>query len=107
MAAELAILEFIKLAPRFIFALGISAGALLFARDHILKRISLAEFVQKYRFGLGLILILSAPLVVDTALPVFGSIKTGGAKRRFHRDVIKRLHHLTEDEADSALLRYE
>jgi hypothetical protein len=49
MVAELAktLLEFIKLAPRFVFALGIAAGALLVANDHFLKRIGLTEFVQK------------------------------------------------------------
>jgi hypothetical protein len=107
MVAELAktILEFIKLAPRFIVALGIAAGALLFASDHLLKRIGLTELVQKYRFALGLTLVLSAALlIVDTALSVLGSINGWWGKRRFHRDVIKRLHHLTEDEKQ--ILRY-
>ena len=88
MVAELAktILEFIKLVPRFIIALGIAAGTLLFAGDQLLKRIGLTEFVQKYRFALGLTLVLSAALlIVYTALSVLGSIKGWWGKKRFHR----------------------
>ena len=107
MVAELAktLLEFLKLAPRFIFALGIAAGTMLFVSDHFLKRIGLTEFVQKYRFALGLILVLSAALLaVSSVLWVLGTIKGWWHTRRFHKNVIKRLNTLTEDEKQ--ILRY-
>lgn len=107
MVAELAktLLEFTKLAPRFIFALGIAAGTLLFVSDKFLKRIGLTEFVQKYRFALGLVLIVSAALlIVYTALSVIGAIQRRWRKRGYHKHIVKRLQRLTEDEKQ--ILRY-
>lgn len=107
MVVELAktLLEFVKLAPRFLVALGLAAGMLLFANDQLLKRLGLTELVQKYRFALGLTLVISAALLgVYIVLFVLGSIKGWWRKRQFHSAVIKRLHNLTEDEKQ--ILRY-
>jgi hypothetical protein len=107
MVNELAktLLEILKLGPRFIVAFGIAAGVLLFASDSLLKRLGLAEFVQKYRFGLGLTLVISAALLVVYIALFF----VGLGKNRWHRGkakegAIKRLHDLTEEEKQ--ILRY-
>jgi hypothetical protein len=103
-AAKL-IIEVLKLAPRFIVALGIAAGLLLFATDAFLKRIGLSESIQKYRFVLGLTLVISAALlVVYILLFVLGIIKRWWRKRNWEVRVIKRLQNLTEDEKQ--ILRY-
>jgi hypothetical protein len=99
------LLEFLKLAPRFLVAAGLASGFLLFASDQFLKRIGLTEFVQKYRFALGLTLVISTALIcVYVALSLLGSIRKSWRQRRFHKRIITRLHNLTEDEKQ--ILRY-
>ena len=107
MVAEVAktILEILKLAPRFIVALGLAAGALLFANDQLIKRLGLSELVQKYRFALGLTLVLSVSLIcVLIVLFFLNAIKRWWRKRRGEKHIIRRLHNLTEDEKQ--ILRY-
>lgn len=106
MVAELAktLLEFLKL-PQFIVAGGIAAAILLFASDQFIRRLGLTELVQRYRFVLGLTLVLSVAIVaVYGGQSVFRMIKGWWRTRRFHIRVIKRLHNLTEDEKQ--ILRY-
>ena len=73
MVAELArtLLEFLRLAPRFLVALGMAAVMLLFANDQLLKRLGLTELVQKYRFAIGLTLVISTALL-GVYLVLFG-----------------------------------
>lgn len=107
MVAELAktLGELLKLAPRFLVALGVAAAVLLFASDQLLKRIGLSELVQKYRFALGLTLVMSTALIaVYVGLFVLKSIKRWWYRRRSHRYIVQRLSHLTEDEKQ--ILRY-
>ena len=42
-----ALLDVLKLAPRFLAATGFVAGLLLFSNDQILKRLGVTGFVQK------------------------------------------------------------
>ncbi|MGD0200137.1 MAG: superinfection exclusion B family protein [Bryobacteraceae bacterium] len=107
MLSEMAktLLEFLKLAPRFLTALGFAAGLLLFSNEHFLNRIGLAEFVQKYRFVLGLTLVISvALLAVHVTLFVLRGVRRWWTRRGIDRRVIARLHNLTEDEKQ--ILRY-
>lgn len=100
-----AFLEFLKLAPRFLVALGFAAGLLLFSSGQLLKRLGLSEFVQKWRFALGLTLVVSvALLAAHIGAYLLGSVKRGWRKRKFDRHVLERLHRLTEDEKQ--ILRY-
>jgi hypothetical protein len=98
-------LEFMKLAPRFLVALGLAAGMMLFANDQLLKRLGLSDLVVKYRSVLGLTLVLSVALVVTSiARFLLGSIKNWWRQRRFQKQMIERLQDLTEDEKQ--ILRY-
>ena len=98
-------LEFLKLAPRFLAALGFAAGLLLFSNDQLLKRLGLTEFVQKWRFALGLTLVVSlALLAAHVGVYLLELVKRGWRKRQFDKYVIERLHRLTEDEKQ--ILRY-
>src|SRR6266567_2906521 len=99
MVSEIAmtLLEFFKLAPRFLAALGFAAGLLLFSNDQLLKRLGLTEFVQKWRFALGLTFVVSvALLAAHIGVYLLGSVKRGWRRRQFDKHVIERLHRLTE-----------
>lgn len=100
-----ALLELLKLAPRFIVALGGASAILLFANDQFLKRLGVFEMVQKYRFALGLTLVLSiAILGVNIASFLLGSLKHSWRKKKTFQEGIERLNSLTEDEKQ--ILRY-
>jgi len=107
MIAELAktILEILKLAPRLIVALGAASAILLFSNDQLLRRLGVFEMVQKYRFALGIALVLSvAVLGVNIGLFIVGRLRLGWQKKRIHQQGIERLNNLTEDEKQ--ILRY-
>jgi hypothetical protein len=92
-------LEFMKLAPRLLVALALAAGVMLFASDQ------LSDFVLKYRSVLGVTLVVSVALVVTyIAVSLLGSIKNRWHQRRFRKQLIERLHDLTENEKQ--ILRY-
>src|SRR5437763_294069 len=99
------LLEFLKLAPRYLVALGAAAAFLLFSSEQMLKRLGLTEFTQKNRAILGIILVGSVALFgVWIAAAIIKALRRGWYKRKFHREMIQRLHSLTEDEKQ--ILRY-
>ena len=92
-------LEFLKLAPRYLIALGIMAAFLLFTDEKLLKFIGIFEFAQNNRPMLGLSLVVTVALfVVSVSADVLSFAKGWLGKRQFHRRVTDRLHRLTEDE---------
>jgi hypothetical protein len=107
MFADLAkvILEFLKLAPRYLIALGIAATVLLFGSEDFLKKIGVFDFVQNYRPWLGLTLVATASLfAVSVGSDVLGSIRKWKRKRVVLNRIAQRLDRLTEDEKQ--ILRY-
>lgn len=107
MVAELAktLLEVMKLAPRFIVALGSASAVLLVLSASSLRRLGLSDVVQKYRFALGLTLVLSVVLIVIYVCLFFiRSIQRHWYRKKGHQKTIKRLNDLTEDEKQ--ILRY-
>lgn len=98
-------LEFLKLAPRYLMALGVMAAILLFAPESFLKFIGIFEVAQNNRPMLGLSLVVTVALfvvsIVDDGIAHFK--KWWGMKRRYRR-IEERLQCLTEDEKQ--ILRY-
>lgn len=94
-----AFLEFLKLAPRYLIALGIMAAFLLFADEEYLKRIGVLEFAQEKRSILGLTLVVTVSLfIVSIVADILSFVKGKWRKWISWRHIIDRLHCLTEDE---------
>jgi hypothetical protein len=92
-------LEFLKLAPRYLIALGVMAAILLFASEEFLTLIGVREFAQNNRSMLGLTLVVTSSLfAVSIASDGITLIKGWWRKRGFYRRVTDRLNCLTEDE---------
>jgi hypothetical protein len=101
MVSELSksLLEALKLAPRYLVALGIVAAFLLFGSDTWIKSFGLSEFVQKYRPWLSLIFIGSSVLfAVDRCIAVFAWASGHSAHSKVKKAIIERLNNLTEEE---------
>jgi hypothetical protein len=98
-------LEFLKLAPRYLIALGVMAAFLLFIDERLLKFIGVLEFAQSYRPVLGLTLIVTGALfLVSIAADGWALAKGWWRRRGFYRRIADRLNSLTEDEKQ--ILRY-
>ena len=93
------LLEILKLAPRYLIALGVMAAALLFADEEFLKFIGVFEFAQNNRSLLGLSLVVTVSLfAVSIGADALALIKGWWQKRKLYRRITERLHRLTEDE---------
>lgn len=100
-----ALIEFLRLAPRYLIAVGIFAGFLLFASDSLLQRLGLIAFTQQNRPYLGLALVGTIALfVVSLAADLIGLVRTWRRRRRARANITARLGHLTEGEKQ--ILRY-
>ena len=94
-----AIVEIVKLAPRYLVTLGIAAALLLFGREDILKSLGVYDFTQNYRQWLGLTLVITGALfVVDRAVPIIKWIRNRVLDRKIRKCILKSCNSLTEDE---------
>lgn len=92
-------LEFLKLAPRYLIALGVMAAFLLFADEKFLKFIGVLGFGQDNRPMLGLTLVVTVALfVVSVVGDGITLVKQWWFKRRRYLRIAERLQCLTEDE---------
>jgi len=101
MTAEIlkALLELLKLTPRYLVAFGAAAAFLLFSSADLLKKFGVLKFAEDYRPWLGLTLIVSAILfVVSIAIDVYGWIQRKRQGTQFREHGAKRLNSLTEEE---------
>lgn len=101
MIAEISksLLEALKLAPRYLVALGAAAAFLLFSSVDLLKKLGVLKFTEDYRMWLGLTLILSSSLfIVSFAIDIFGWFQRKRRAARFRKHATKRLNSLTEEE---------
>lgn len=98
-------LEFLKLAPRYLIALGVMAAFLLFANEEFLKFIGVFELAQNNRPMLGLTLVVTVGLFVVSVIgDGIALVKQWWFRRRRYRRIEERLQCLTEDEKQ--ILRY-
>lgn len=101
MIAELmkALLDFLKLAPRYLVPILIADSLLLFTGEQFLKTLGMFEFAQNYRPILGLIFILVVSILIVYPLQWAGSmISAEFRQRKLDRRIPERLNRLTEDE---------
>ncbi len=97
--------QFLKLAPRYLVALGVVAGALLFLNRSTLEQLSVANIADANREVLGLTLVVTTSLFVTS---LCGDLIGVGVRlirsRRNLKKIEHRLNNLTEDEKQ--ILRY-
>lgn len=107
MIAELAkfAIEILKLAPRYLIAVAVMAGALLFLPSTWLDRFGLDGFATANRQWLGLTFLASATLWAVAVVVAFWKwIQRKLVQRRVRQHVIRKLNSLTEGEKQ--ILRY-
>lgn len=93
------LLEFLKLAPRYLIAFAVFAAFLLFSPDSLLKQLGVFDFTQNNRSWLGITLIASTALFgVSTICDTLNWIKRWWRRRKEFQRITQRLHRLTEDE---------
>jgi len=98
-------LELLKLAPRYLAALAVACGVLLFAGDEALDLLGLREFTENNRHWIGLAFLASAAIaLVDGAKEVVGWVTNRFTSAKLAKIRLKRLNSLTEEEKQ--ILRY-
>ncbi|WP_165720494.1 superinfection exclusion B family protein [Bordetella trematum] len=98
-------IEFLKLAPRYLIAVAIVSGVLLFLPDTWLQRIGLNTFATANRQWLGLTFLVSAVLWGVSAIATCWDWVAGKFfRRRVRKHIAQKLCSLTEDEKQ--ILRY-
>jgi hypothetical protein len=91
--------EFLKLAPRYLVALGIAAAVLLFSPESILKNLALYDLTQKYRHWISFVFIFSSALLIVTVIiEITKWTKRWWSERKFYNRMSERLNTLTEEE---------
>jgi hypothetical protein len=99
------LLEFLKLTPRYLTAIGLVAGLILFGGDKFRANLGLAEFAQHYRFVLGLLFLSSIVLLlIAIGGGGIGRLSRWWHNRKAFQRITQRLHRLNEDEKQ--ILRY-
>lgn len=98
-------LQLLKLAPRYLVALGLVLGVVILAPHEFAQRLGLADMAQDYRqaIGVGFLLCVSL-LLVSFAGWAGGIVGRLLATRKFKWQLQQRLRRLTEDEKQ--ILRY-
>lgn len=107
MFAELAksAIDLLKLAPRYLIAVAIVSGVLLFLPDTWLQWIGVNTFATAYRQWLGLTFLISAVLWgVSAIASCWGWVAGKLFRRRVRKNIAQKLCSLTEDEKQ--ILRY-
>lgn len=99
------LIEVLKLAPKYLVAVALIAGALIFLPESWLQLLGLQEISTQYRAWFGLAFLVSAGIcIVAIASWIANWILNIFRRRRVQRFVIKKLDNLTEDEKQ--ILRY-
>jgi hypothetical protein len=99
------IIQALKLTPRYLVAVSIFCGALLFISEQTSKALGVYQFTQDNRQWLGIALIASLSLVViDWSIKIFAVVRNFVRRVKFKKSLIQRLHSLTEEEKQ--ILRY-
>lgn len=98
-------LELLKLAPRYLIALGIMVAFLLFAEEQYLASIGVSTFAKEYRTVLGLVLVVSGALfIVYIGVAAIALTQRWWRQLRGKRSIVNKLSRLNEGEKQ--ILRY-
>jgi hypothetical protein len=99
------IIQALKLAPRYLIAVSVFCGVLLFINEQLSKTLGVFQFTQDYRQWIGIAFVASIVLVaIDWSIKI-GTVVSNFVRRiKFKNDLVKRLHSLTEEEKQ--ILRY-
>lgn len=98
-------IDLLKLAPRYLIAITLITGALLFIPGRWLEHIGLQEFASNYRQWLGFGFLVSLILwLVSIATTIWEWIAGMRFRHSVNKRVIQKLSNLTEDEKQ--ILRY-
>jgi hypothetical protein len=93
------IIQALKLAPRYLVAISVFCGFLLFSEEHLSKTIGVFQFTQDYRQWIGIAFIASAALVsIDWGIKIFSVVRDFVYRAKFKKSLIQSLHSLTEEE---------
>ena len=107
MIAEIvkALIDVLKLAPRYLAAVALIAGALIFLPGSWLDLLGLQDFSTRHRSWLGLAFIVSIGIcIVALASWAIDLVLGAFRKLRVRRFIVDKLNRLTEDEKQ--ILRY-
>lgn len=92
-------LEFLKLAPRYLIALGVMAAVLLFSPKEFLEQIGLVDFTKNYRPWLGLTLVVTSVLfIASMASWGWGAFQHSRRYKNAVTELKGYLRRLTEEE---------
>jgi len=93
------ILDAMKLAPRYLAAIGIFAGLLLFTPSGIANTLGIQNLAQNYRQWIGLAFLASITLLaVNWSVQIGGIVRNRSRLQKSKQQITKKLHSLTEDE---------
>lgn len=99
------ILEFLKLAPRYLVSVAIFCAFLLFSPKEFLEKIGAFDFAENYRTWIGGAFLGSLCIwIVSIGSGGVSIIKSWNFKRNTKNKITKRLHNLTE--AEKQILRF-
>jgi hypothetical protein len=99
------IIQALKLTPRYLVAVSIFCGALLFISEQTSKALGVYQFTQDNRQWLGIALIASISLVaIDWSIKISTVVRNMVRRIKFKKRMIQCLHTLTEEEKQ--ILRY-
>ncbi len=93
------IFDVLKLAPKYLVAISMVLGFLLFAPTEVMQWFGVADVAKDYRQWLGVgFLAITTLLVVSVVQGAYALVRNWIGKLRFKRKLRKRLARLTEDE---------
>lgn len=93
------ILEVLKLAPRYLAAIGLFCGMLLLLPDSITNGLGVRDVAQNYRQWLGIAFLASlALLAVNGCIKISDTMQNRTRRTKSHERTLKRLRGLTEEE---------
>jgi len=99
------LIQAIKLAPRYLVAVAIFCGILLFGSKEFIETIGVYQFTQDYRQWLGVTFIASVSLVLmDWGIKVHAIIRNRMHSAKREKSILQSLNCLTEEEKQ--ILRY-
>ncbi len=99
------LVDVLKIAPRYLAAIALIAGSLIFLPTETLAMLGLQTFSLEHRTWIGLVLLVSSGIcLVSVVLWLYDSVRGAFNRRSIRKFIIDKLGRLTEDEKQ--ILRY-
>src|SRR5690606_4988508 len=93
------LVDVVKLAPRYLAAIALIAGALIFLPTEALVMLGLQTFSIEHKAWIGLALLVSSGIcLVSVVLWLYDSVRGALSRRSIRKFIIEKLNRLTEDE---------